>query len=339
MLIAQDLRDRDDLLSYLTEAYSRAKPPSLHCFAFLLNDQFSLEDTFRIASLKGLRSSLHRVADDLYLLNIGVRTSYQLGYLIPVDGNWLFLSDGQTASLSSTVNAFSRNMYSILKLAYLPSKSLLETIERLREKYSSVLVREGTIGTRGQTFRNWKKEPVEFSSELMLELAEREGGKWTGFSFKGFVSDREIINCRVYERGHLTLYSGNFPDFYSDVVLPFFADSLRVYDRLSGLERKDSNGETILNTIGFEFPDDLRQVELELLKASILRKYSAAVTHPGNPMLMMQLGDRGDGSIYDLFAYGRRVELVPQQKATSESLSELVALISDILPIGTPIAE
>lgn len=277
-----------------------------------------------------------RKGSDLYELSIRVRTGFQAGFLFPMEENWVFLSDGETSKLNSTIGAFLRSTFPILVRAYLPSGLVLAMIDRLRRKYDSVLVTEGTITTQDQTSRIWKEGAVEFSAHDMDRVARRDGGKWTSISFRCVGGAHGAFSCRVYERGHLTLYSGNFTAFFGDVLLPYFADALAVHESLRGKERRDSDQGVTLNPLTVQLQKDISSWEMELLRERIVSEYIAAVTHPGNPMLMIQLSDRTDGSVYDLYAYGKRLEVVPLQKASPESFSALLALISDVLPTGLP---
>ena len=335
MLATHEFRDRDHVFSYLTDAYA-GKAPALHCFTFLLDRRFSLDEALGLARDKGIELDLTKRSEDLYLLRVGVRTSYEIGHFFAMDNNWLFLSDGQTAKLNSTIGALAKSTFPALKLAYVPSKTLLKRIAKIAERYDQLIVSEGTIRTKGQTSRNWKTEPVGFTIRRMEREADNADGKWTSISFRGLAHGSEVLSCRIYERGHLTLYSGRFPEFYQDVVLPYLSDARGFHERLRGKERKETPRGPALHPLAFSLHKTITAGEMQLLRGEIIRNYAAAVTHPGNPMLMMELSDRNDGSGFDLYAYGSKVQIVPQLKATPGALTELIALIYDVLPTGIP---
>ena len=339
MLAAEEFRNKDHIMAYLAEAYVARDVPSLHCFAFLLDKDATLGEAIELAQRRGVRAVLTRKSGDLFQLGIRVRTSYQTGYLVQMGQSWVFLSDGETSRLNSTIRAFARSTFPLLVRAFLPSSRILRLIERLKVKYDRVLVSEGTIYTKGQTSRVWKEGLVEFSAREMDRVARRDDGKWTNISFRCVGAGTEAFSCRVYEHGHLTLYSGRFPLFYSDVVLPYFGDASEIENGLREKERRDTAEGVVLNPVTVQFAKDISDLDMELLKDRILREYVAAVTHPGNPLLMIQLSDRLDGSAYDLYAYGQKVEIVPQQRASAQSLLELVSTISDVLPTGMPVLD
>lgn len=335
MLVAQDFKDRTRLFSYLNEAYA-GESAALHCYAFLLSEGFQLSEALDLARNRGVEISLTAKGKDLYLLQVGVRSSYETGYLLSIDDSWLFLSDGHTAKLNSTIGALARATLPALRYAYLPSGSLLHWIDKTAKRYDRVVVLEGTIRTQDQTSRNWKKEGLTFAVNRMEREARNAGGKWTSISFRFEADGREVVNCRAYETGHLTLYSGRFGEFYQDVILTYFSEAEALDAKLRGRERKESRSGPILHPLGFRLRKPITIPEMQLLKSHIIRNYAAAVTHPGNPMLTMQLSDKRDGSSFDLYAYGEKVEIVPLHRATSAALTDLIALVSDLLPTGTP---
>ncbi len=335
MLVAQDFKDRSHLFSYLNEAY-QGKAPALHCYSFLLDSNFQFSEALDLARDHGIDISLARKGQDLYLLQVGVRSSYETGYVMSIDGSWLFLTDGHTAKLNSTIGAFARTTSHALRFAYLPSSLLLRWIEKIQRRYDRVSVIEGTIRTMEQTSRKWKKAPIDFSVPKMEKEARKDDGKWTSVSFRCESDGKEIINCRAYESGHLTLYTGRFNEFYQDVVLTFLAGASDLGAKLGGKQRKESKAGPVLHPLGFRLQKPITLDEMQLVKASIIRTYAAAVTHPGNPMLTMQLSDKEDGSVFDLYAYGDKVEIVPLHKATPAALTDLIALVSDVLPTGKP---
>lgn len=340
MLGTQQFRSRDQFLAYLSEAYSgeRSKPVafrSLHAFVLSLHSSFSLNEMVERGRRRGFPLSIANQGKDLFRFGLGVRTSHQVGFLTPVDEYWVFFSDGETAEVGSTISAFTRAMFPVLKSAYVPSGDLLQLLDRIADKYPELLVTEGTIGTLDATYRTWAHDPERYSRRHMEQEARKQNGKWAGISFRCLNGGRDLLSCRVYETGHLTLYSGVFSNFYEDSLLPYVSSADRFRRRLEGKERKDQNGSPVVSPIPIHLPRPVSLTEMDLLRGRILRRYAGAVMHAGNPMLMMQVTDSADGSAYDLYAYGQEVRIVPLQRASSASLSGLVALVSDVLPTGT----
>jgi len=327
--------DKSQLFDYYGRAIERSELPSLHCFIFSSDAESPIERAIERARDKGLITSLLSKNDQIYQVRIGIRTSSQIGFFVPVDKHWMFISEGESSRISQIMASFSRRMFPILNLVYVPSLPLLEMVERVKTKYDSVEVVEGTFCKTGETFRNWKKTPLEFNLKTMMGLARREEAKWTGVTLK-FKADGDVVfGCRFSENGHLTLYSGNFLEFYSDAVLPYIYSSEQIRQKLDGRERKETDDSVILSPISIDFKAPISETEAHTIEKKIIDGYAAAVLHPGNPMLMIQLSDRDDGSSFDLYVFKKKVEIVPQQKSTPDSLGNLVSLVSDILPTGT----
>lgn len=332
----EKIRSKEHLLSYLDEVLKEGVRPAIHCFLFMLNETSDFPSTVRRARVRGGNVELEELGPNFFELRLGPRESRTVGHVVNLDGQWAFFSVGATSELKNRVSGLARNAYPLLQLAYLPSGSLLRLLDKTRSRYKSLIVTEGTICTEGQTFRNWKRAPVEYSSSALLSMAAREDGKWTSISFKGLAEDGEVFNCRVYERGHLTIYSGSFYPFYSDVLLPYFSQALRHQQSFKGRERKDSEKGPTLHPIVFEFKSPFGKHEMAILESNLVAGYAAAVMHPGNPLLMVQVSDRQDGSSFDVYAFKNRLEIVPHQRATPTSLTELVACVTDLLPTGVP---
>jgi hypothetical protein len=61
--------------------------------------------------------------------------------------------------------------------------------------------------------------------------------------------------------------------------------------------------------------------------------YSTAVIHSGNPWLILNALDRGDGSSFDIFGYTPEIQIIPASKASPESLMRLLNSIYEIFPL------
>ena len=61
-------------------------------------------------------------------------------------------------------------------------------------------------------------------------------------------------------------------------------------------------------------------------------QYSGGIFASGNPLLIMTIIDNHDGSAFDIYAKEKKIEVVPQMKASSSSLGNLVRTITDFFP-------
>jgi hypothetical protein len=340
MLRNADIADLPRLYSYLDTAYNprsteRPSVPALHAFSLAITPQMTIPDLLRHARSIGLQADMLTQSKDLYRVSLGVRQARESGYLLRLDDYWLFLSNSSTAQVESTVRGFTHHLYPLLKQTFLPSESLLDLLNHFAKSFQDVIVTEGTIWMQGQTTRSWKKAPHSFVRSELQREASRDKGKWTGISVRLVVDDLTSIHCRLHERGHLTLYSGPFTEFRGKVLLPYLSASDSLSKRLRGKERRDLATGPKLNAIPLSLPHSLTLNLMGQLRNELVSKYSAAVIHPGNPLLLLQLVDRADGSAFDLYAFGQSVRIVPRQKASAESVTELVSAISDVLPSAT----
>lgn len=334
MLLTEEFNNKSQFLSYISDAYNNRNVSSLHCFVLIPRPDFSIDELTKAAYNRGLKCRLTKKTDDFYIIGIGIKTREQIGILINFGYCWLFFSDGSTQNVKGVVESFVKNLFPLISLSHLPSKKMLELIDGIKKKYEKIEVNEGTLCKKGETLRNWKKEPIPFSIKVLQKEAKIEKAKWTGLSLTYFMDGFEYIKARIYEKGLITFYYGNFSDFYENVILVYANKSLEFCDYFKNKERKQIDGEIIINPVKYQFKKEIPVPELNIIKDKILAKYVGGVTSFGNPLLMMQFTDSTDGSSYDLYAYKDIIEIVPLNKASSASFTQLTSLISDNLPLG-----
>jgi hypothetical protein len=343
MLASAEIPDLPRLYSYLDQAYHRKSSerpglPALHVFSLTSTPELDLESLIRQARSMGLQADVTPRSKDLYQVSLGVRQARQPGLMFKTDGFWIFLNDSPTAEVESTIRGFSNRLFPFLKQSYLPSNSLLDLLERLTDTFDEVIVTEGTIWMQGQTTRSWKKAPQPFARKEFQREASRDSGKWTGISVRLLRDGRPPIHCRLHERGHMTLYSGPFTDFRASVLLPYLGAVETLRKSLRGKERKDSPEGPKLSSVPLSLPKSLTPGLMDQLRDELVSHYTTAVLHTGNPLLLLQLVNRADGSAFDVFAYDRVVRIVPREKASADSITELVSVVSDVLPSAELVA-
>ena len=334
MLLTDEFENKSHFFSYLNEAYKDRKVSSLHCFVIIPQPDFSIDDLTKAAKNRGLECTLTKKTDDFYVIGIGIKTRHQIGILVNFGYCWLFFSDGSTINVKGVVESFVRNLFPLISLSHLPSKKMMELINDLKKKYDKIMVNEGTLCKKEETLRDWKKKPILFSIKELQKEAKIENAKWTGLSLTYYLEGIEYIKARIYEKGLITFYFGNFSDFYENVILVYAKKSLEFCDFLKDKERKHIDGEISINPVKYQFKKEIHPSELNIIKKKILSKYVGGVTSFGNPLLMIQFTDSTDGSSYDLYAYDKTIEIVPLNKASSASFTQLTSLITDNLPLG-----
>lgn len=331
-LVTRDFSSESQLFSYCNEIYKEGKASALHLYILIPMDGISPEEMARNAIRRDLQCSLYRKTDRLYQITIGIRTSTEVGYLLTDDRYWIFISDQISAEVTRVVDSFVTKLFPIISRAYVPSKEMIRLIDDFSQSYDKILFLDGTLGSKDTTIRNWKKKPVEFSVEFLTDYEKQQGLKFTTLSFAGFIENRQVIKARIHTRGHLTLYQGYFGDFYSDLVLSYIAESLNLERSFMNRERKIVKDEVKIYPLKFELEENLTLGQIEALKSKLQKKYLSAVFHTGNPSLMIQLTDFGDGSSFDFYVYGNIIEIVPLLKASPGTITKLFAFVSEFFP-------
>lgn len=334
MLLTEEFKNKSQFFSYLNDAYKNREIPSLHCFVLIPRPDFNIDELTKASYNRGLKCRITKKMDDFYSIGIGIKTREQIGILIDFNYCWLFFSDGPTQDVKGVVESFVKQLFPLISLSNLPSKSMLDFINDIKQNYDKIWVTEGTLCKKGETIRNWKKDPLIFSVRELHKEAKIEKAKWSGLSLKIFLGEKEHIKVRIYEKGLITFYHGNFSDFYENILLTFANKSLEFSNFLKNKERKRYDDNIIINPVKYQFKKEILISELDIIKEKILSKYVGGVTSYGNPLLMMQFTDSTDGSSYDLYAYDDTIEIVPLNKASSASFTNLFSIITDNLPLG-----
>ncbi|MFQ5891753.1 MAG: hypothetical protein ACE5HW_03040 [Candidatus Methanofastidiosia archaeon] len=331
-LMMQDFKSESQLFSYCDEVYKEGKAPALHLYILIPMNDISPEEMAENAIRRDLQCNLYKKSHRLYQITIGIRTSTEVGYLLVDDKYWIFISDQRSVEVTRVVNSFVRKLFPILSWAYVPSKKLIQLIDDFSQDYDKILFLDGTLGSKDTTIRNWKKEPVEFSVEFLTKYEKQQKLKFTTLSFAGFIENKQVIKARIHTRGHLALYYGFFGDFYSDLVLNYIAESLNLEESFLNRERKIVKDKVEIYPLKFELEENLTIGQIETLKSKLQKMYLSAVFHTGNPSLMIQLTDFGDGSSFDFYVYKNIIEIVPLVKASPGAITKLFAFISEFFP-------
>lgn len=327
MLASQDLKSIPQLFSYLNSVYKKFTISTRVFIAYLEKDM-SIIEINNLAKNYGLISEFKKKSEDLYFFTIGARVKFDVGYLIAKKDYWIFITDSDGRS----TQRFIRNLHPILKLLYVNSDNILNLIQDNSKKFEYVNFVEGTLCSKGETFRNWKKEPIKFSIRSLKKMSEKDKAKWTGLTLVCNFNEENGLKFRINEQGNLALYKGQFTDFYDTFVLPYISEGIRIKNNFSNKERKVRDGEVALSPLFLDVREELSMKDIGILKKAFLNNYMGAVVHAGNPVLMMQITDKSDGSSFDVYASRRKIEVVPLVKSSSASLISVFSLISDMLP-------
>jgi hypothetical protein len=309
--------------------YSEGEAQALHLFTIFPFEGLNIDRLESIVRKKGLECFIEKLDKRLYRIEIIIRTRYEQGYLI-LDGDyWLFVSNGDM--IRQVAESFLKNMFPVIKPIYLDSEELFSVVDRLEETYDKTMFLDGTLVSQWKTLRNWQREPIEYSRGSLEEEEKKQEARWISLKLSNYIGNALKLKCRIYNNGHLTLYSGEFTKFY-DIALDIARIGSKKDKLFSNRQRKIAEGKILLNPLKFELADHLGMADLGKIKGELIKNYSATIIHSGNPILLVQITDKQDGSSFDFYSYGKKIEIVPLSKASSAAVTKIYGLISGILP-------
>lgn len=327
--LSENFESLSQLFSYLNELYSEGEAQALHLFTIFPFEGLNIDEMESIVRTKGLECYIEKLDERLYRMEISIRTRYEQGYLILDGSYWFFVSNGDMTR--QVAESFLRNMFPVIKPIYLDSEELFGVVDRLQRTYERTMFLDGTLVSQWRTLRNWQREPIEYSRKS-LELEEKKHkARWISLKLSNYVGNKLRLRCRIYNNGHLTLYSGEFTEFYQ-IALDIAGIGNKKDISFSNRQRKITGGEILLNPLRFELENHLSMGDLGRIKGELIKNYSATIIHSGNPVLLVQITDKQDGSSFDFYSYGNKIEIVPLSKASSAAVTKIYGLISGILP-------
>jgi len=209
---------------------------------------------------------------------------------------------------------------------------LIDIVKESKRDFREIKVIEGTFCKSNESFRNWKKKPIDFSKADLINYSQKQNSRWTALAISVRVGEENYLRLRISDKGEVTLYRGSFEKFYNYFILNFIRKSIIFKRFMSNRERRVDDGRVVVRPIQVGFKKELNMGDIKIIKESLMKKYSSAVIHAGNPILMMQVTDKKDGSSFDIFASGKRLKITPLLKSSPISLTELFHNISNTLP-------
>ena len=329
MLSSENFESLSQFFSYLNEIYCKGEASALHVYTIIPSAELNINELKDMIGIRGSSCTIEKISERFYWMEISIRTRYEQGFLILDDDCWFLVSDG--AIIKQVARTFLKNMFPVIKPIYLDSEELFSVADELQEKFDRIMFLDGTLVSQWKTLRNWEREPKDYSRDFLKNVEKEYKARWISLKLAGFIQDEPRMKCRIYNDGHLTLYLGEFTELYQIALKIAYLGTEK--DRFfSNRERKSLEGEICLRPLIFESQDAFNMGNLGEMKKQLIRNYYATVIHSGNPVLLVQITDKQDGSSFDFYAYGNKIEVVPLSKASSASVTKVYSLISGILP-------
>ncbi len=333
-------------LSIIRDAIASEKLP-LHLFIVFpkigVNEIDKLKDR---AVYKGSRLSIDRLDNDVFRFFVKLKKRSTRGYIITYNSFWIFLTYGQESETKPVTSILLKKLYPLIYYQYIPVGEFLTLIEDLSKVFKLVvkeyLLRRKIIekGERKrrlfrEVIRSWTEQ--RFSRKTFEEIMKRESVIIDALRL-AISSYEYFADLRVYRNGSITVYKGPpdiYPDIYRLIIEPYIKVALGNIERLRRVRRvfikKKLDSEIHSLTLLFE-DYKLTKDDYRLILDNLSKQFFVSVYHLGNPILHALLTDREEGSSFEIIAYGNKVEILPDFKASAESLQIILDVLTSIHP-------
>lgn len=333
------IKSIDQLHYYLGSDFTRRNRPHLH--VMLCFSKISPDDLENIASSVGRTASVERVGDDLYQVKMMLETRGVEGWLITKGEIWRFYIDSlvSPSEAGDVAEKWLKPLFPLLVFARVESEQLLDVLDSLIETNGVNLgLQDYLLKTfpEGFTSKNWVQGQPYRRNELERKIYhERKLLHAIHFTIS---SNSSSFEARVSRLGHLVYYGGSeegFTHFYRILIDLMINAAISHRDRLKGREKKVIGDTIELSPIVYQIRRSLTPKEdFSRIKTAVSTKngYYMSLLSSGNPWLYLHIIDRGDGSTYDLYGFEHKIEVIPLDKASPESLAKLGSLIEEVVP-------
>lgn len=327
-------------LSFELDAFHSSKVARpLHIFSVF--PKISLEILSHTAREAGVGATIERIGQEVYKLEIvsarGRRRAY--GHLIDHKKFWnIMIRTLESPTVAGNVaESWLKRMYPAVCRSYIRSNDLLDIMDGLSEIENSKLELRSYIlraHDRPETMKKWPRDKP-YSREEIERNIERENKLLEGINFIFRVKET-YFNVRIQTNGHFVFYEGGYNCFsiFQRLVLSRFDEiALISHKFFSNRERRIVDGKVKISKLVLDPKRKLDQTDFENLSSYLSTNHSIAVIHSGNPWLLLNIIDRGDGSSFDVYGYPSEIQIVPFNKASPESLMRLIYIIGKIFPL------
>lgn len=285
---------------------------------------------------------IEKKGNNVYELEIvsAYKKNRAYGHLVDFKNYWIILIrtiESPTVA-GNTTKRWLERMYPVISRSYIKPSDLLGIMDDLSHIRESKLELRGYIlrsHDRPETTKKWPKGTL-YSRERIENTISNENKLLEGIDFILSI-DGTFFHVRMQIDGHSVFYSGGFRCFsnFQRLILSRYNEiALSNRDFFSNKERREINGNIEISQIYIQPKEKLTKKDLETLSLHLSTKYSVAIFHSGNPWLLLNAIDRGDGSSFDIYGYTSEIQIVPFNKATPESLMRLCYNINEVFPLA-----
>jgi len=323
----------------LDKIHSSRNARPLHIFSVF--PKIDLRAITNVARDAGVDATITNIGQKVYELTIISARKWRHAYGSLIDHgriwNMLIRTVESPTVAGNIAERWLDRMYPAVCRSYVRSSDLLDILDGLSNIEGSKLEMRSYVlraHDSPETVKNWKKDKPYSRREIERNI-QRERKLLEAINFI-FHVEQTYFHVRIQTDGHFVFYQGGqycFTNFQRLILSKFNEVALMTHNFFSNRERRMVDGEAKISRIILEPSRKLGKIDFESLSSHLRAKYSTAVLHSGNPWLLLNIIDRGDGSSFDLHGYPSKIQVVPFNRASPESLMRLIYAIYELFPL------
>jgi hypothetical protein len=304
----------------------------LHVFSVF--PRIKVEEVPNTARKTGVGATIEKIGEEAR------KRQHAYGYLINHGTYWNILVKTIESPIvaGNVAKRWLKRMYPVISRSYIKPKDLLNIMDELVKIEKSKLEMRGFILRAHDSPETTKKWPrgKPYSRERIERVIKSENQLLEGISFT-FQIEETYFSVRIQANGHFVFYEGGqycFSNFQRLVLSRY--DEVAVKNRVffSNRERRIIDNKIKISKIVLDPLKKMTKTDFESLSSHLSTNYSTIVLHSGNPWLMLDVIDRGDGSVFDIHGHSSGIQIIPFNRASPESLMKLVHNIYELFPLA-----
>jgi len=324
----------------LDRFHSSQEARPLHVFSVF--PKITIDSLSRFAREAGVDAILENVGQRVYKFDItsARKRQHEHGYLVDHGKIWnILIKTVESPTVAGNiVERWLERMYPAICRSYIQSSDLLNIMDDLSKvKDSKLDMRSYVLRAHDshETVKKWKSNKP-YSRGDIEQSVRREGQLLEAINFL-FHVEQTYFHVRIQADGHFVFYEGAqycFSNFARLILSKFNEMTLMNHKFFSNRERRVVDGNAEVSRIYLDPVKKLGKTDFERLSSHLSMKYSTAVLHGGNPWLLLNIIDRGDGSSFDLHGYPSEIQIIPFNRGSPESLMRLIHGIYELFPLA-----
>jgi hypothetical protein len=318
---------------------SKAARP-LHVFSVF--PRIGVEEIPSTARKAGVSATIEKIGEEVYKLGMtsARKRQHAHGYLIDHGKYWNILVKTIESPIvaGNVAKRWLKRMYPVISRSYIKPQDLLSIMDELVKIEKSRLEMKGFIlraHDRPETTKKWPRGKP-YSRKEIERVIKSENQLLEGISFT-FQVEETYFSIRIQANGHSVFYEGGqycFSNFQRLVLSRYNEVAMKNHKFFSNRERRVIDGKANISKIVLDPIKKMTKPDFESLSSHLSINYSTIVLHSGNPWLMLDVIDREDGSVFDIYGHSSEIQIIPFNRASPESLMKLVHNIYELFPLA-----